>query len=110
MYDPTSGDGGLFAKYMNTFMGLKMEASGYHTQCTSEEDKHDYIDRVRRYTSAIRDSVIHRHVEGLSEFVGGMTDELGGGQSYYRVRLERTQNYAYRTADGKQVVKVKGFR
>ena len=27
-YDPSTGDGGLFAQYMNTFMKIKMEASG----------------------------------------------------------------------------------
>ena len=26
-YDPITGDGGLFAQYMNTFMKIKMEAS-----------------------------------------------------------------------------------
>ena len=27
-YDPITGDGGLFAQYINTFMKIKMEASG----------------------------------------------------------------------------------
>ena len=44
----------------------------------------------------------------LSEFVGGMTDELGG--SYITEYASNgPKNYAYRTCDGKQVVKVKGF-
>ena len=44
----------------------------------------------------------------LSEFVGGMNDELGG--SYITEYVSNgTKNYAYRTGDGKQVVKVKGF-
>ena len=29
-YDPSTGDGGLFAQYMNTFIKIKMEASGVH--------------------------------------------------------------------------------
>lgn len=59
------------------------------------------------------DSVIYRHEEGkynppLSEFVGGMTDELAG--SYITEYVSNgPKNYAYRTADGKQVVKIKGF-
>ena len=59
------------------------------------------------------DSIIYRHVEGmynppLSQFVGGMTDELGG--SYITEYVSNgPKNYAFRTCNGKQVVKVKGF-
>ena len=59
------------------------------------------------------DSIIYIHVEGmynppLSEFVGGMTDKLGG--SYITEYVSNgSKNYAYRTGDGKQVVMVKGF-
>ena len=43
----------------------------------------------------------------LSEFVGGMTDELGG--SYITEYVSNgPKNYIYRTGDGKHVVKVKG--
>ena len=28
-YDPTTGQGGLFVEYINTFLKLKAEASGY---------------------------------------------------------------------------------
>ena len=59
------------------------------------------------------DSVIYNHVDGmynppLSEFVGGMTDELDGSHIKEYVS-NGPKNYAYRTADGKQVVKIKGF-
>ena len=44
----------------------------------------------------------------LSEFVGGMTDELGG--SYITEYVSNgPKNYAYRTSDGIQMVKVKSF-
>ena len=44
----------------------------------------------------------------LSEFVEGMTDELGG--SYITEYVSNgPMNYAHRTGDGKQVVNVKGF-
>ena len=44
----------------------------------------------------------------LNEFVGGMTDELGG--SYITEYVSNgPKNYAYRTGDSKQVGKVKGF-
>ena len=32
-YDPSTGDGGLSAQYMNTFIENKMEASGYPCCC-----------------------------------------------------------------------------
>jgi hypothetical protein len=28
-YDPTTGEGGLFVQYINTFLKLRAEASGY---------------------------------------------------------------------------------
>ena len=46
-YDPNTGDGGLFAQYMNTFMKIKMEASGYPSQCDTDQEKNKYIERVR---------------------------------------------------------------
>ena len=44
----------------------------------------------------------------LSEFVGGMTDELGGSHITEYVS-NGPKNDAIRTADGKQIVRVKGF-
>ena len=38
-YDPSTGDGGLFAQYMNTFMKIKMEASGYPSQCDTDIER-----------------------------------------------------------------------
>ena len=38
-YDPSTGDGGLFAQYMNTFIKIKMEASGYPSHCDPDQEK-----------------------------------------------------------------------
>ena len=38
-YDPCTGDVGLFAQYMNTFMKTKMEASGYPSHCDTDQEK-----------------------------------------------------------------------
>ena len=59
------------------------------------------------------DSVIYRHIVGeynpsLNYFVGGMTDELEGSHITEYVS-NGLKNYAIRTSDGKQIVKVKGF-
>ena len=75
---------------------------------------YSYLEKLQdRALYCDTDSVIYRHVEDLynpplSEFVGGMTDELGGSHITEYVS-NGPKNYAYRTADGKQVVKIKGF-
>jgi hypothetical protein len=40
-YDPETDDGGLFVEYINTFLKLKTEASGYPNwvQCPKDEDR-----------------------------------------------------------------------
>ena len=43
-YDPTTKTGGLFTEYVNTFLRMKQEASGWPQWCETEEDKRKYID------------------------------------------------------------------
>ena len=38
-----SGEGGLFADYINTFLKIKQEASGWPSWCKDENTKADYI-------------------------------------------------------------------
>jgi hypothetical protein len=47
-YDPKRGDGGLFVEYINTFLKLKAEVSGYPNwvQCPKDEDQ--YISEFHR--------------------------------------------------------------
>jgi hypothetical protein len=42
MYTPQTGDGGLFVDYINTYLKLKAEASGYPNwaQCPEDEDRY----------------------------------------------------------------------
>lgn len=35
--------GGLFVEYVNTFLKIKQECSGYPSQCVTEEEKQNYI-------------------------------------------------------------------
>ncbi|XP_041366927.1 uncharacterized protein LOC121381654 [Gigantopelta aegis] len=46
-YDPTTCDGGLFAEYINTFLKLKQEASGWPEWCLTDEDKDQYMRQYR---------------------------------------------------------------
>ena len=74
---------------------------------------YSYLEQLKdRALYCDTDSVIYRHIVGkynppLSKFVGGMT-ELGGSHITEYV-FNGPNNYAIRTADGKQIVKVKGF-
>jgi len=43
-YDPKSKTGGIFTEYINTFLQMKQEASGWPSWCKTEDDKQRYID------------------------------------------------------------------
>ena len=38
-YDPATGKGGLFAEYVNTFLKIKQEVSGWPAWCKTPQDK-----------------------------------------------------------------------
>ena len=43
-YDKDSNTGGLFAEYVNMFLKLKQESSGYPSWVLSKNDKYTYIE------------------------------------------------------------------
>jgi len=43
-YNPETGDRGLFVKYINTFLKLKAETSGYHGWVRSPVDEDRYVE------------------------------------------------------------------
>ena len=75
---------------------------------------YNYLEQLKdRSLYCDTDSVIYRHIVGeynppLSEFIGGMTDELGGSHITEYVS-NGPKHYAIHTADAKQIVKVKSF-
>ncbi|XP_070515350.1 uncharacterized protein [Cardiocondyla obscurior] len=42
-YDPTTRQGGLFTDYINCFLQLKQEASGWPSKCVDDESKKRYL-------------------------------------------------------------------
>ena len=44
-YDPATGTGGHFVDYIDTFLKLKQEASGYPSWVRTEDDKVRYMDQ-----------------------------------------------------------------
>ena len=43
-YDPQTGEGGLFVQYVNTFLKLKTESTGYPSWVRTPEDEDRYVD------------------------------------------------------------------
>ncbi|CAG2214664.1 unnamed protein product [Mytilus edulis] len=42
-YNPDTKEGGIFTEYVNTFLKIKQEASGWPEWCLTDQDKHTYI-------------------------------------------------------------------
>ncbi|XP_033114874.1 uncharacterized protein LOC117115269 [Anneissia japonica] len=48
VYDPQNPSSGLFTEYINTFLKLKQEASGWPEWCATENDKEKYIEEYKQ--------------------------------------------------------------
>lgn len=55
-YNPQTKEGGHFAEYINTFLKIKQEASGWPTECVDKESKIRYIDEYEREEGVKLDS------------------------------------------------------
>lgn len=47
-YDQNTREGGLFASYIDTFLKIKQEASGWPSWCTDDESKKRYVEEYER--------------------------------------------------------------
>ena len=54
-YDHATGKGGLFANYMNELITVKMEASGYPSNVTTDEEKEEFIKNFKCVESVTLD-------------------------------------------------------
>ena len=55
MYNPVTKEGGLFTQYINTFLKLKQESSGYPQNVTSETERQEYIDNYFNHEGILLD-------------------------------------------------------
>ena len=55
MYDPVTKQGGLFTQYINTFLKLKQEASGYPPHIKTEQEKDKYIQEYLNHEGILLD-------------------------------------------------------
>ena len=60
MYDPVTKQGGLFTEYINTFLKLKQESSGYPQTISSEKEKDEYIQQYLDHEGILltKDSIV----------------------------------------------------
>ena len=63
-FDRGTYSGGLFAKYVDMFLKLKQESSGYPSCVQSEEDKDMYIEEYRRAEGISLDNVSISKISG----------------------------------------------
>ena len=62
MYNPVTKEGGLFTQYINTFLNLKQESSGYPQNVTSEKERQEYIDNYFNHEGIMLDKdCIHKN-------------------------------------------------
>lgn len=47
-YDPQAKEGGALTDYVNTFLKMKQEASGWPKWCNTEEDRYKYIEEYHK--------------------------------------------------------------
>ena len=48
-YNPETGEDGLLSGYVRRFMALKIQASGWPANCTSQDQKQAYMDEVQKH-------------------------------------------------------------
>ena len=54
-FDPRTRQGGLFAEYINSFLKLKQEASGWPSECLDDESKEQYLREYEKTEGIVLD-------------------------------------------------------
>ena len=60
-YDAGTDEGGLFVEYIDTFLKLKAEASGYPSWVRTPADEDRYIEEFRQSEGILHDKHSIRH-------------------------------------------------
>ena len=60
-YDAATGEGGLFVEYIDTYLKLKAEASGYPSWVGTPADEDRYIEEFRQSEEILLDKDSIRH-------------------------------------------------
>jgi hypothetical protein len=99
-YDPDTVEGGLFVKYINTFLKLKAEASGYPSWFRTPDDKDRYIRQFDQSEGIQLDRDSNRYnaaKRGLSKFcLNSMWGKLTERSNRTQTRLISDPQELYR--------------
>ncbi|KAJ8028056.1 hypothetical protein HOLleu_30183 [Holothuria leucospilota] len=89
-YDKDTKSGGLFTEYVNTFLKVKQEASGWPTWCVTQEDRKRYVREYAENEGIDLDVSNIKHNPGLRALSKLMLNSFWGkfGQ---RSDLEKTE-------------------
>jgi len=52
-YDPETGKDGLLSAYVRCFMAMKIQASGWPTDCVTAEEKQKYVDDIKKFDGIV---------------------------------------------------------
>ncbi|KAG8230772.1 hypothetical protein J437_LFUL017824 [Ladona fulva] len=67
VYDPATGEGGLFRKYIDCFLKIKQEASGFPSWCRTADDKSKYLCSFRKRENIALDETAVQQNPGLRQ-------------------------------------------
>jgi len=85
-YDPQTREGGLFVDYINTFLKLKDETSGYPSWVLNPEDEERYVETFNAREGVLldRDAIRRNDAKlGLAKFVC-----IPFGENWQKGRIE----------------------
>ena len=77
-YDPATKTGGIFTDYVNTFLKVKQEASGWPSECKTEVDKQKYISEYYTREGIRLDYENIHHNQGMRALLKLMLNSFWG--------------------------------
>ena len=95
-YNPETKEGGLFTQYINTFLKLKQEASGWPIDVETEDDKRKYLERYHEREGVQLEYTKIEKNPGLRALAKLMLNSFWGkfGQRSNMTKLEHTTDPA----------------
>jgi G:T-mismatch repair DNA endonuclease (very short patch repair protein) len=95
-YDPATKTGGVFAEYINLFLKIKQESSGYPECCVDEESKKLYIDNFYAREGILLDPLKIVNNPGLRFVAKACLNSLWGR---FALNILRSQTQVIRDPD-----------
>lgn len=95
-YNPETNEGGLFSTYVNLFLKLKEEASGYPDNAQSEEEKQEYISKFLEKEGILLDKENIKHNPGIRSVMKLMLNSFWGrfGMQTNKMQVKYISNLA----------------